>query len=533
MITPRSFRSTRAQIARASEIASILSASGFGWLVAALGLRVCVSLRCRILCSLGLRQCPHHVAMDQPLPDRMRLVLEHLGPTFVKIGQMLALRADYVPLAYADALRSLHAHAAPFPDDLARATVERELGRPVDVVFASFERMPFAAASLSQVHRARLWDGTVVAVKVQRPGAADQMASDLALLGFLARRIERRSPAALAFRPSAAVAEMAEFTARELDFRREARTAAEVRDHLASMPGVVIPRVFPELTTARVLTTELVEGVAPQPAAALREQGLDPAALLESGARAMFAQIFEFGLFHADPHPGNVLFLEGDRVCFLDFGMFGRLDRRGRRRMAFLLWALADGDFGTVADQLLRTSTFTAAADPARFRRDIADAIEDWSGTSAREYSIARLLVRYLSLGADRGIVFPRELMLLARALVTLEATAMIVDPDFNLADSARLLVPSLHRRLMDEVVSVDDLWREHRVEYVDLLLDLPELMPELLGRLRSTPLAVTAAAPHTPGQQGLAPLLAAGAALGYAAGRMRRRRGRAVRGRP
>ncbi|HEX6659005.1 MAG TPA: AarF/UbiB family protein, partial [Ilumatobacter sp.] len=211
-----SVRSFRRQLGRASEIATVLSASGFSWLVGALGLTACVSLRCRVICSLRLQQCPHHVAMDRPLPERMRVVLERLGPTFVKAGQMLALRPDYVPLPYADALRLLHSHAQPFPAARARALVEHELGAPIDQLFAAFEPEPFAAASLAQVHRARLTDSRVVAVKIQRPGVREQIDSDLALLRFLAARLQRRARAALAFRPTDAVEELAEYTRREL-----------------------------------------------------------------------------------------------------------------------------------------------------------------------------------------------------------------------------------------------------------------------------------------------------------------------------
>ena len=479
-----SLRALRRQLARASEIATILSASGFGWLVAALGLRACVSLRCRVICSLRLRQCPHHVAMDTPLPERMRLVLERLGPTFVKAGQMLALRPDYVPLAYADALRPLHANAQSFSGAEARRVIERELEAPIERLFAEFEPAPFAAASLSQVHRARLPDGRRVAVKVQRPGIQEQIESDLALLSVLAGRLQRRSRRALAFRPSDAVDEFAQYTRRELDFRNEAVTAERMRSAFTDRDDVVIPEVMGELSGARVLTTELVDGRSPGPAGELRAAGLDPDALISTGASAMFTQIFEHGLFHADPHPGNLLFLGGDRVCFLDFGMVGQLGRRDRRRMAFVLWALADGDFGGVADRLLRISTRRPGANPERFRRAVADAVADWYGDRSADYSIARLLLRYLSLGGGFGIVFPRELMLLARALVNLESTATVIDEDFSLQTVARELLPQLRRSLLGDVASPADAWARHRFDYLDLALDLPDLVPELLAQV-------------------------------------------------
>ena len=477
-------RAVAGQLARAVEIATILSASGFGWLVQALGLGACVSLRCRLRCAFQPgRQCPHHLAADLPLPDRLRLTLERLGPTFVKAGQMVALRPDYVPLEYAEALRGLQTHVAPFGPAEAAAIVEAELGAPLEALYAEFEREPFAAASLSQVHRARLFDGRRVAVKVQRPGITGQVERDLALLATLARRFERLQPGSVAFRPSEAVAELTEYTRRELDFRREARTAERLRQLFADDDRIVIPAVIDDRSSARVLTMELLQGLPPAPAADLRRAGLDPAAGLTAGAAAMLRQIFEFGLFHADPHPGNVLFLPGNRIGFIDFGMFGRLDQIERRRMAIVFWALVDGDYEAVGSQLLRLSELLPGADPAGFRAALADTVEEWFEGRAADSSIARLLLHELALGARHGVVFPRWLMLLARALVTLEATAMIVDPQLDLAELARPLLPELRHILLPSPRVLQEHWHRYRFEYLDLALELPSLLPEMMAR--------------------------------------------------
>ena len=511
----------RAQLERAVEIATVLFASEFRWLVEALGLQACVSPRCRFVCALRPKeQCPHHVDMALPLPERMRTVLERLGPTFVKAGQMLALRPDYVPLEYAEALRSLHDDVPPFPGAQAERMVAEELGRPLAELYAEFEREPFAAASLSQVHRAVLPDGRAVAVKVQRPGIDEQVERDLALLAFLARRLEGRRPEALAFRPTAAVAELAEYTRRELDFRREARTATRVRELFAREEEVVVPWVEWERTSRRVLTMELLGGQRPAPAAELRAQGLDPAALVRAGARSMLRQIFVHGLFHADPHPGNVLLLPGDRIAFLDFGMFGRLDRRTRRRMGFVFWALVAGDYDAVGEQLLRLSTLRAGADPRGFRAAVGETVEEWFGARSDVYSIARLLLRELALGAGYGVVFPRELMLLARSLVNLESTAAVIDPALTLAELARPLLPELRRALLLDPKALEQAWRENRFEYLDLLLDLPDLLPEIAERLRDG----GAPAEQRPGNRPSVPWL--GLAGGFVAGALSARLG-------
>ena len=489
--------SRRGQLARASEIATVLFASGFGWIVEAAGLSACVSPRCRFVCPLRPKsQCPHHVAMDQPLPERLRLLLERLGPTFVKAGQMLALRPDYVPLEYAEALRSLYDAVPPFPSAEAQRIVEAELGAPLMQLFAQFESEPFAAASLSQVHRAVLQNGRHAAVKVQRPGIEQGVERDLALLAFLARRLERRRPEALPFRPTDAVAELAEYTRRELDFRLEARTAERVRAQFAGDERIVIPWINRERSSRRVLTMEYVEGLRPAPAAELERSGIDPHAVLSAGAEAILKQVFVNGLFHADPHPGNVLLLPGNRICFLDFGMFGRLSRRERRRMAFVFWSLIDGDYEQVGEQLLRIATLRPSANPDGFRTAIAEEVEQWFESTGHDYSIAQLLMRQLALGARYGLVFSRGLMLLARALVTVESTALIVDPKLTLAELARPLLPELRRELLLDPQQLEEAWQRNRFENLELALDLPDLLPELTARLRDGPSATPPAPP-------------------------------------
>lgn len=240
----------------------------------------------------------------------------------------------------------------------------------------------------------------------------------------------------------------------------------------------------------------------------------------------MLRQVFQFGLFHADPHPGNVLFLPGDRIGFVDFGMFGRLDPGERRRMAVMGLALVEGDYEAVGGQLLHLSAFLPGADPDGFRSRFADTVEEWFGQRAADFSMPRLLLHGLALGAHHGIAFPRELMLLARALVTLEATAMIIDPELNLSELARPLLPELRRMLLPSPQSLEEHWQRYRFEYLGLAAELPALLPEAVARLRhgpGTPPAPAAAPPSA--MRRCLPLSAAFAAGAGVATFIRKRR--------
>lgn len=514
------------QVARATEIATILSSNGFGWLVEAAGLGPYAALVRQARHALPWTQEERPVAVGQPLPVRLRMVLEQLGPTFVKAGQLLALRPDRLPPAYAEELRLLHAQVATFPSDESRRIVEEELGQPLEAVFAEFEEEPFAAASLSQVHRARLPDGRPVAVKVQRPGVEAQFTSDLALLSVLARQLQRRMPRTWSLSPTETIDELARWSRRELDFRTEARTAQAVARMFADDPDVVIPEVDWDRTTRRVLTTDLIVGVPPQAEADLAAAGIDADQVIAVGTRAMMRQIFRYGLFHADPHPGNLLLQPGDRVAFLDFGLFGRLAGHHRRHIGLVLWALVEQDYDAVPDLLMRLAVLRPDADPAAFRNTVSDVVEEWFGEELGA-SVPRLLLRVLGAGGRHGIVFETDLVLLARALISLEATVTQIRPDVHLPDLLRPALPELRRALLPGPETLRATWQDNRYDYLGAVLDLPDLLNELVSGMRQrsapAPPPVPASAPRSAQSLvGVAVAAAVGALAGHAVSRWR-----------
>lgn len=506
-------------LARLSEIATTLFANGFGWFVRAMRLSACVTVRCRTVCALTHHQCRHHLDVPDSAPERLGVMLEHLGPTFVKLGQLASLRPDFVPLPYAEALRRLQDRAQPMALGEVVQVIEAETGHSPEDLFASFDPDPVASASLSQVHRATLRDGQEVAVKVQRPGVSESIGRDLELVRLMAERLERYSPAARRFHPRRAAAEFAAYTERELDFAREARTMQGVRANMKAEPGIVIPAVHWNLTSRRLLVMEFVAGVRVDDRAGLAALGVDTTEAAERAARAMLRQIFVDGLFHADPHPGNVLLLSGDRVAFLDFGMFGRLNPWLRRRIALAFQALAAGEPERMAEQLIRSASVSTGADVDDYRFALAELVSEWHAGETG-LSVAQLLLHELGLGVQYGISYPREMMLVARALVAAEGSAHTADPGLDIAELAERAAGGMPRQLTRSARSVAGGLLGSGGDALELLEELPVLMPRLIDLLEreqiGAPGDLDEARPTA--VPGLA-LMAAGLVAGWTAG--------------
>ncbi|MBX6378671.1 MAG: AarF/ABC1/UbiB kinase family protein, partial [Clostridia bacterium] len=335
---------SRRQLARYRQVANALARHGFGYLVEEAGLADLIHWRYR-------GQTGPELVHGRG--QRVRRLLEELGPTFVKLGQLLSTRPDLIPPDILAEIARLQDQVPPFPFDLVRAVIEEELKATLDRVFAAFEPKPLAAASIGQVHRARLRQGPEVVVKVQRPGIRELVDADLAILADLARLVDARSRLGKVYRFRELVAEFQRTLYAEMDFTGEARTAQAFRRNFQGDPTVVIPQVYLQFTTRRVLTLEYIGGVnlnrymqAPTPPQERRR-------VAETIVRAMLRQFLEHGLFHADPHPGNILVQGPDRVAFLDFGMVGRLSDATREQFVGLVISLIRGDSDGIVAALL------------------------------------------------------------------------------------------------------------------------------------------------------------------------------------
>ncbi len=286
----------------------------------------------------------------QDRPRRLRLVCEDLGPTFVKLGQLLSTRPDLLPESYTNELAYLRDDVRPFPFAQAETILREEYGRPLTELFASIEEIPVASASISQVHRAVVLDGRIVALKVRRPDIAKVVRADLDIIKNLAQLVERSLPNLAVYRPLSLAMEFERTIKRELDFSAERRTMQRCRMQFADDPTAHIPLVVEELSTSSVIAMEFIEGVAINDLPGIRRMNAVPSQVAVTGARILLRQIFEFGFFHADPHPGNLRVLEGGVIAPLDYGMFGQLDGKTRERIADMLSGLLSQD----SDRVIR-----------------------------------------------------------------------------------------------------------------------------------------------------------------------------------
>lgn len=379
------------------------------------------------------------------LPARFRMALETLGPTFVKLGQILASRVDLLPPDWIAELETLHDHVAPVPFEQLRGQLEASLGTSAAQAFAGFEEVPRASGSIAHVHYGRLPDGTAVAVKIRRPGVLPLIQSDLALFETLAHWWQEENPTVRRFQPVELVRQLRHSLAREVDFTAEAQSQERFRDNFKASADVVVPKVFASFTREDLMVQEWIEGVAGTAWDALAGAGLDRKQLAARGADAVLKMVVIDGFFHADPHPGNVIYLPDNRVAFIDFGMVGWLSPKRRDELVNLLAALSRRDSVSMVDVLLGWVD-GASVDEERFADDLGRLIYMYGRASLQEVRLGRLLSEIGGIMRDHRVVLPADLALLFKALITLEGLGAKLDPEFKLVQHLTPYIKSVIR---------------------------------------------------------------------------------------
>ena len=465
---------TYQHVNRYRQILTVLAKYGFGDLVD----RLRIAQYLEIGLQLISRQHREHVE-KLSRPERVRLILEELGPTFIKFGQVLSTRPDLIAAEYIVELEKLQRRVPPFPFEQVRQIVESELRRPLESAFAHFEPQSLAAASIGQVHAARLPDGEKVVVKVQRPNIRQTIEVDLEILLHLATLLERHVEGARLHRPTRIVEEFARVIEQELNYDAEAAHLERFAAQFLDDATVYVPKVYRDYSTSRVLTMEYVGGVNVGELEALAASGLDRRRIAAHGAELILKQIFVHGFFHADPHPGNVFVLPGEVICYLDFGMMGRLDRRTRENIADLVYGAAARDAPKTVAALLRITEQDGDLEPdlRALERDVAEMIDVHVVPQLGRVDMGRLLQQLLQLVSRHRLRIPADLVTMLRALVVVEGLGVRLDPELDMVSRAAPYVRRLQRERFEPRRLLGMLY--------DSGSDLLQLLREVPGGLR------------------------------------------------
>jgi len=365
--------------------------------------------------------------------QRMRLAFEELGPSFIKLGQILATRVDLLPPNWIAEFEKLHSDVPPVPFEALLPEIERALGRSPFEVFRDLETTARGSASIAQVHRARLSDGTPVVLKVRRPGIRAKIEADLRILGHIAELIEAELPDVRRYRPVEIAAEFSRSLERELDFTTEARHVERFAVNFQGDPYIVIPKVYPQWTSETLLVQQHIEGIPGTDHAAVDAAGLDKKVLVARGAECVLKMILIDGFFHADPHPGNVFYLPGNRIVMIDYGMVGRLSAHRRRQVVDLLAGMARLEESSMLEVLIDWAG-EAQVDEEKLMADVNELVFDYELMPLKDIRIGALVRQFAAIVRRHSIVLPSDLTLMFKALITLEGLGRQYDPEFQIS---------------------------------------------------------------------------------------------------
>ena len=490
-------------VKRLKEIVGVFFESGFGYFIIRLQLRYLLPWRKRLWFRFG-KKGPEPIFEEKLFPPEVHLreIFERLGPTFVKLGQLLSMRPDVVPLEYVKEFEKLQSNVATFPFSEVKKIIEAELKKPLEKIFKKFEEKPVAAGSLAQVHRACLFakgesasggkNGDEVAVKVQRPGVKEILTRDIHLMFYLAHLIEKYIPESRNFEPVKVVKEFADWTMRELDFTIEAANADRFRFNLQKEERAFVPHVYWDFTSPRVLVTDFVHGVMLNDKRGLKKLKIPLKDFASRGLKIGFRQFFIDGFFHADPHPGNFFALPDGRLCLHDFGIVGYLTPEERSGFVDYIIAFRDKDPRKAAEHLLKFATAGNGADLDNFRIFIENTMSKiiFSVELRSHESLTDAFYRTLHAGARYGFSFNTDLVLLGKALMTLESMIYELDPDFDINREVANFVSVLYQEELRPEKIVKNLRDEGR-KYLGFLRELPERTSRLLEKLEKGELGV------------------------------------------
>ena len=470
MIIPRPDKSFK-NLKRYRQIAGVLIKYGFGELVYRMNL------------ASPLAPAKKIAKESKSTPVRVRLALEELGPTLVKLGQVLSTRPFLLPLEYIEELSKLQDQVEPMPGDKAVEILTRELGLPLDDCFSEFNKVPFASASLAQVHDAVLKDGTPVVVKIQREGIKGIIESDIRILFDVADLLVKNVPESLQYDPPGLVQELSRSIQKEINFLNEARNIEIFAENFKNEPGIKILRAYREFSTVKVLTLEKITGIKISKIEELKQAGYDLEAICRNGSRLVLKMIFEDGFFHADPHPGNLFVCEGNVIAPVDFGMMGTLSESQKTELADLVITVMSRDAGAIIRTLQNSGVIHDKTNLKMLEQDISELIVKYYHISLSKIDMRTATDDFFLLASRYQVKFQAEFMLLGKALITYEELARSLYPQLNFFVETKPYIKKLTAQKYKPSNFVKDLIRVFD-ELRWLLIESPRELRLLAGKL-------------------------------------------------
>ena len=422
--------------------------------------------------------------------ERVRMAFEELGPTYIKLGQVLSTRPDLVPVDFTNELSKLQDNVPSFAFSAAKRIIETEFGSPLEELFDFFDEAPFASASIGQVHKAGLKDGETVAVKVQRPSIKKIIEVDLEIMLHLAMLVERNIIEIALYRPVKIIEEFARTLEKEIDYTIEATSMERFARHFLNDPAIYIPKVFRDMTTEHVLTMELVDGIKVSEIDRLDEAGLDRKTITVRGANFYLKQVFDFGFFHADPHPGNIFILPDNVICLLDFGMTGSVDRQTRENFVDFIDSVAHRHEAKATQVLLKLTSWDDEPDIRQLERDVTDFMGQHLYKPLKNIEVGKLLSHLLELISRHRLMIAPDIFLMMKTMATIEGVALILDPDFDMiAQTApfirRIKLSRFHpERIADDLIQLVS-------EMLQFVEKFPKDMLEIARLIRQQKLSI------------------------------------------
>ncbi len=471
----RSFRNLR----RYREIIGVLLKYSFEDVIDQINLDILLK-RVRVRYSKRKKILPS----QKSRPERVRLALEELGPTFIKLGQMLSTRYDLIPIAYIDELRKLQDNVKSFSIEQSIEIVEEELKASIHQLFDRFDKQPIAAASIAQVHKARTKNGFEVVIKVRRPDILEIIALDIPILRDLAVLIERHIPESRVFDPTGLVAQFQSWIGEELDFMHEGRNIHRFGKNFETYANAYVPKVFWELTTESVLTIEFIDGIFIDQIERIKKAGMDPAVIARNGTLFVLKQIFEHHFFHGDPHPGNLMVLPGHVIAPLDYGLMGRMDNVLVNEVSDLLLGIIQNDASMIVRTLIHLNRLNTDVDRESLRVSVADFLARYHAVPLHMLKFEHFFNDLVKLIRKNDIKFPQNLYLMGKSMMMMESIAQKLDPQFEIITIAKSYFTKtlISRAEAERFVRTASQMVE---DYTDLMVMAPQVVSQILKKAR------------------------------------------------